>query len=118
MTDFEKRINEAERKLFEADAEQYGFDLTRRECAAPEPWSEYASDETGHRWGGWLAHRDNQKHQNELRREIERAKFLLQTAAKYILMHCPDNTIAYDGTECDGVCLSCDCEITAEQLTD
>jgi hypothetical protein len=48
---------EAERKLFEADAAPYGFDLTRYECAAPEPWSEYHSPATGHRWGGWLAAR-------------------------------------------------------------
>ena len=53
----EPGLIEAERKLFEADAEQYGFDLTRHQCAAPEPWSEYASEVTGHRWGGWLAAR-------------------------------------------------------------
>ena len=46
---------EEERAAFEADAEQYGFDLTRRCCAAHEPWSEYKSDATGHRWAGWLA---------------------------------------------------------------
>lgn len=44
-----------ERAAFEADAEQYGFDLTRGYCAAPEPWSEYKSEATGHRWAGWLA---------------------------------------------------------------
>lgn len=48
---------ELERKLFEADAEPYGFNLTRYGCVAPEPWSEYESAETGHRWGGWLASR-------------------------------------------------------------
>lgn len=48
---------EMERSLFEADAAPYGFDLSRHECAAPEPWSEYASAETGHRWAGWLAAR-------------------------------------------------------------
>lgn len=48
---------EAERKLFEADAEPYGFDFTRHTCAAPEPWGEYLDAETGHRWGGWLAAR-------------------------------------------------------------
>lgn len=37
---------EAERKLFEADAEPYGFDLTRYECDMPEPWLEYAIAET------------------------------------------------------------------------
>ena len=48
---------EAERGLFEADAEPYGFDLARRQCAAPEPWAEYESEATGHRWAGWLAAR-------------------------------------------------------------
>jgi hypothetical protein len=43
------------REAFEADAAPYGFDLTRQECAAPEPWSEYADEATGHRWAGWLA---------------------------------------------------------------
>lgn len=46
---------EAAREAFEADAEPYGFDLTRHQCAAPEPWAEYADAATGHRWGGWLA---------------------------------------------------------------
>lgn len=53
MVDKEELI-EAERKLFEADAEVYGFDVTRQQCVAPEPWSEYVNAETGHRWGGWL----------------------------------------------------------------
>lgn len=43
------------RKAFEEDAEPYGFSITRRSCAAPEPWSEYEDGETGHRWGGFLA---------------------------------------------------------------
>lgn len=54
-SDFE--LIEEERKLFEQDAALYGFDLTRHNCAAPEPWSEYADESTGHRWGGWLAAR-------------------------------------------------------------
>jgi hypothetical protein len=45
----------AARAGFEIDAELLGFDLTRHECAAPEPWSEYADEATGHRWAGWLA---------------------------------------------------------------
>lgn len=53
----EPELIEAERALFEADAEPYGFDLTRHQCASPEPWSEYANEATGHRWGGWLAAR-------------------------------------------------------------
>lgn len=50
---------EAERALFEADAEAMGFDLTRRELAVPEPWSEYRFRDTGHRWAGWLAARSS-----------------------------------------------------------
>jgi hypothetical protein len=46
---------EAERALFHADAEPMGFDLTRHQCAAPEPWSQYKDIDTGNRWGGWLA---------------------------------------------------------------
>ena len=45
------------REAFEADAAAYGFDLTRFECAAPEPWSEYKDEATGHRWAGWQAAR-------------------------------------------------------------
>ncbi len=48
-------IRDNERCAFELDAKQYGFDLTRYHCAAPEPWSEYKNEETGHRWAGWLA---------------------------------------------------------------
>lgn len=50
-----ERAKEIQRMLFENDAKAYGFDLTRMECAAPEPWSEYADSATGHRWAGWLA---------------------------------------------------------------
>jgi len=49
---------ELRRENFEEDAAQYGFDLTRYKCAAPEPWSEYADPATGHRWAGWLAAAD------------------------------------------------------------
>lgn len=51
----EQSSREQERGAFEADARPYGFSLRRLQCAAPEPWSEYESQETGHRWGGWLA---------------------------------------------------------------
>ena len=44
-----------QRREFEKDAEAYGFDVTRLYCVAPEPWSEYASEATGHRWAGRLA---------------------------------------------------------------
>ena len=43
------------RREFEYDAKQYGFDLTRYSCAAPDPWIEYTDAATGHRWAGWLA---------------------------------------------------------------
>jgi len=46
---------EDERAAFEADAAPMGFDLKRLSCLAPEPWSEYADESTGHRWGGWHA---------------------------------------------------------------
>lgn len=46
---------EDERYAFESDAEQYGFDLERYDCPVVEPWSEYKSEATGHRWAGWLA---------------------------------------------------------------
>ncbi|MBN9410872.1 MAG: hypothetical protein J0H69_17140 [Burkholderiales bacterium] len=51
--------NQAERLLFEADASPMGFDLARGSAVVqsltPEPWSEYADNNTGHRWAGWLA---------------------------------------------------------------
>jgi hypothetical protein len=43
------------RQQFEADAAPMGFDLIRQSIAVPEPWAEYADENTGHRWGGWLA---------------------------------------------------------------
>lgn len=46
---------EIARQKFEEDAAQYGFDLNRFKCAAPELWSEYKDDDTGYRWSGWLA---------------------------------------------------------------
>jgi hypothetical protein len=48
-------LSEVVRPHFERDAGAYDFDLQRLECAAPEPWSEYENNETGHRWGGFLA---------------------------------------------------------------
>lgn len=46
------------REEFEYDAGRYGFDITRSGWATSEPWSEYVSPETGHRWAGWLAGRE------------------------------------------------------------
>ena len=56
---------EAERILFEADAESYGFNLQRYQCAAPEPWGEYRHSDTGHRWAGWLAARSYTNNENK-----------------------------------------------------
>lgn len=46
---------EDERQAFEKDAEAYGFNVTRHQSPAVEPWSEYENAATGHRWAGWLA---------------------------------------------------------------
>lgn len=44
------------RQQFEEDAAALGFDLTRTERnVGGEPWSDYVDQQTGHRWGGWLA---------------------------------------------------------------
>jgi hypothetical protein len=48
---------EIERQLFEDDAQQYGFDLSKVKNLCGEPWADYADDDTGHRWAGWLAAR-------------------------------------------------------------
>ena len=55
LTEPAELSDEDERAAFEADSLRYEFDVTRWECAAPEPWSEYQSLETGYRWSGWLA---------------------------------------------------------------
>lgn len=47
---------EAERKAFEQDAEALGFSTVRLVNQNPEPWDDYLEHNTGHRWGGWLAH--------------------------------------------------------------
>lgn len=54
-TSFFLSEKELTRIVFEGDAIDLGLDITRNMCAAPEPWSEYESEITGHRWGGWLA---------------------------------------------------------------
>ena len=43
------------RAAFEADAGPLGFDLTRRESITGEPWTEYAEEVTGQRFGGFIA---------------------------------------------------------------
>jgi len=44
------------RKKFEADAKELGFDLTRTEFNLNvEPWDDYIEDDTGHRYGGFIA---------------------------------------------------------------
>lgn len=53
--DDEQRHFDNLRAVFEEQAEPMGFDLTRIKLAVPEPWAEYKDDDTGHRWGGFLA---------------------------------------------------------------
>lgn len=45
-----------------------------------------------------------------------RAEEMLQIAANYIREHCPDGTIHYDETECDGYCVADDCETVDEEI--
>ena len=53
MTD--TMTNEQIRADFEAHAEPMGFDLTRQYLAVPEPWAEYANEQTGYFWAGYQA---------------------------------------------------------------
>lgn len=46
------------RAAFEVDAETLGFDLTRAHNPNVEPWDDYVDQQTGHRWGGWIAAHD------------------------------------------------------------
>ncbi len=48
--------------------------------------------------------------------DIERARYILKVAAKYIRLHCPYDLIAYDEADCDGMCLAEDCETAANCL--
>lgn len=48
--------------------------------------------------------------------ELERATLMLRIAAEFIREHCPDQTIFYDGTECDGYCVAADCDNAAADL--
>jgi hypothetical protein len=49
------------REEFERDAGPMGFDLTRNHMRSlgVEPWGDYVSDATGHRWAGWAAATEN-----------------------------------------------------------
>ena len=49
------------REKFEALYGPMGFDLTRKECSAPEPWSEYENIYTGYAWAGWKAGRESMR---------------------------------------------------------
>lgn len=52
----EKALRDYQREVFEVDAKAAGFDITRApKRTMMQPFDEYVSDETGHRWGGWLA---------------------------------------------------------------
>ena len=47
---------------------------------------------------------------------LARAEQMLRIAAKYIDTHCPEDTIFYDGTDCDGYCVADDCESIADEM--
>jgi hypothetical protein len=55
LTDIITLEKEDQRKLFEADAEPYGFDITRGECICGNPRCDYLEENTGNRWAGWMA---------------------------------------------------------------
>ena len=46
----------------------------------------------------------------------ERAIEMLNIAADYIRANCPEGTIEYDKTTCDGYCVADDCETAASEL--
>jgi hypothetical protein len=48
--------------------------------------------------------------------DTQRAKQMLELAAKFIETHCPAGTIDYDDDSCDGLCLADDCRLAPEQL--
>lgn len=52
----------------------------------------------------------------DLREDETRASYLMRVAAKYIA-DCPENSIDYDETTCDGYCLSEELLIEAENLS-
>ena len=47
---------------------------------------------------------------------IKRAQEMLRVASTYIDLHCPGETIEYDETTCDGLCVAEDCGIAADML--
>lgn len=49
--------------------------------------------------------------------DLERAQFMLRTAAAYIRTYCPDEKMIYDDAECDGYCVADDCESAVKMLT-
>lgn len=55
----EQTLIEYQRRLFEDDAQRRGYDITwsvaPRSKKGMMPFDEYVSDDTGHRWAGWLA---------------------------------------------------------------
>lgn len=75
----EQSSREQEREQFEVDAYTYDFDLERFQCAAPEPWSEYKAQDTGHRWAGWLARAERESAQPGYMQAIELAELFHQT---------------------------------------
>jgi hypothetical protein len=47
-----------------------------------------------------------------------RAEYVMRVAAAYIRQHCPDMTIEYDGTSCDGYCIADDLDSARESIED
>ena len=45
-----------------------------------------------------------------------RAEYIMRVASAFIERNCPDGTIRYDGTECNGYCLAADLEIERLQM--
>lgn len=52
----------------------------------------------------------------DTKRTVERAVEMLQIASQMIREYCPYGTAFYDDAECDGLCVSDDCESIAEDL--
>lgn len=42
--------------------------------------------------------------------EAKRIDYMLKVASEYILNNYPDGSVNYDGTDCDGYCVSSDLE--------
>jgi hypothetical protein len=52
------------------------------------------------------------------RKNESRAAYLMRVASEYILDNCPEDTIDYDETTCDGYCLAEELKDEAEEEAD